>query len=400
MPIIIPSIGSQLEELSANDLRPRAGGAGGVRGTQARGFDVPESPASTLQRRLNSSSGSGAGYYPNSSSAAVERFNKYLSFDGKYDYNYRVFPDTLGSEDNAHYMVININVPVNAQGKPRTNAGFGPSLFGPANYQALEGEYSKVDQLKFPNGVPSGYQALQGITNFATFNVPRGTRRIKESIALFMPVPMVYTHTNVYEEISMTALGAQSIKLGVSAIGKLITGALTQRFDRATQGGLPTIIGAGGETYRKLASLAGYPINPKIEVMFSHTPQRAFRMELLMAPKNQKESETVKNIIDTLRYHSAPEISGNGPIPGIDFGAGIIPLFIPPAEFDITFYHKGKENTKIPRINTCAIEQIEVDYAPSGIYSTFTNGHPVQVRLSLAFRELEILHKERVTQGF
>jgi hypothetical protein len=215
-----------------------------------------------------------------------------------------------------------------------------------------------------------------------------------------MPVPMVYTHTNVYEEISMTALGAQGIKLGVSAIGKLITGALTQRFDRATQGGLPNILGVGGDSIRKLASLAGYPINPKIEVMFSHTPQRAFRMELLMAPKNQKESETVKNIIDTLRYHAAPEISGNGPIPGINFGAGIIPLFIPPAEFDITFYHKGQENTKIPRINTCAIEQIEVDYAPSGIYSTFTNGYPVQVRLSLAFRELEILHKERVAQGF
>jgi hypothetical protein len=390
------SAGTETVELFANQTRSTPGV---VRDRVTPEFELSDSPASVLQRRMSNSARSGY-LNPNSNSQAVDRFNKYLGFDNKYDYNYRVFPDNLGAEESAHYMVININVPVNSEGKARTNAGFGPSLFGPANYQTLEGEYSKVDQLKFPNGVPGGYEALQDINKFASFNIPRGTRRIKESIALFMPVPMVYTHTNVYEEISMTALGAQALKLGVSAIGKAIAGALTQRLDRATQGGLPTLLGVGGESIRKLASLAGYPINPKIEVMFSHTPQRAFRMELLMAPKNQKESETVKNIIDTLRYHAAPEISGNGPIPGTNFGAGIIPLFIPPAEFDITFYHKGKENTKIPRINTCAIEQIEVDYAPSGIYSTFTNGYPVQVRLSLAFRELEILHKERVAQGF
>lgn len=391
-----PSAGTETDELFAFQSRPTPG----VVRDRVPGFvDLPESPATALQRRLNSSSRTGY-LNPNSNSQAIDRFNRYLGFDNKYDYNYRVFPENLGSEESAHYMVININVPVNSEGKARTNAGFGPSVFGPANYQTLENEYSKVDQLKFPGGVPSGYQALQGVNNFAGFNIPRGTRRIKESIALFMPVPMVYTHTNVYEEISLTALGAQALKLGVSAIGKAITGAITQRYDRATQAGVPSILGVGGNTIRQLASLAGYPINPKIEVMFSHTPQRAFRMEFLMAPKSQKESDTVKNIIDTLRFHSAPEISGNAPIPGLNFTGGIIPLFIPPAEFDITFYHKGQENTKIPRINTCAIEQIEVDYAPSGIYSTFTNGYPVQVRLSIAFRELEILHKDRVAQGF
>jgi hypothetical protein len=109
-----------------------------------------------------------------------------------------------------------------------------------------------------------------------------------------------------------------------------------------------------------------------------------------MAPKNENESLTIKNIIDTMRYHSAPEISN----------VGIIPTFIAPAEFDITFYHKGKQNNNIPRINTCALEQIEVDYAPTGVYSTFSNGHAVAIRLSLAFRELEILHKQRVSQGF
>ena len=370
----------------------------GVLRNDGRPSSFNESPATVLQRRMMNGPVSASGYLnENFNSAAVERFNRYLGFDNKYDYNYRVFPEDLGTESSAHYMVININVQTDAQGASRT--AIDPSGFGPATFN-ITNESSKVDQLKFPNGVPRGLSAINGIQQFAYFNVPRGTRRIKEAIALFMPVPMIYTHTNVYEEISLTSLGAQGLKLGVSAIGKFIAGALTQRLGAAAAAGLPRILGAGGNTIRQLAAVAGYPINPKIEVIFSHTPQRSFRMELLMAPRNQRESETVKNIIDTLRFHSAPEISGNGPIPGTNFGAGIIPLFVPPAEFDITFYHKGKENTKIPRINTCAIEQIEVDYAPSGIYSTFTNGHPVQVRLSIAFRELEILHKQRVAQGF
>jgi hypothetical protein len=297
-------------------------------------------------------------------------------------------------------MIININVQVNSAGDVRSNQMM-PNQFGPANF-SVTGEYSQVDQLKYGgSGVPNGPANINslgefatainnGLSSFANANLPRGTRRIKESIALYMPLPTVYTHTNVYEEISLTAFGAQALKLGVTAVGKGIAALATGQLAAAIGLGLPKIIDAAGNLIRKGAAVAGYPINPKIEVLFSHTTQRSFRMEILMAPKNENESLTIKNIIDTMRYHSAPEISN----------VGIIPTFIAPAEFDITFYHKGKENTTIPRINTCALEQIEVDYAPTGVYSTFSNGHAVAIRLSLAFRELEILHKQRVSQGF
>jgi hypothetical protein len=110
-----------------------------------------------------------------------------------------------------------------------------------------------------------------------------------------------------------------------------------------------------------------------------------------MAPRNLKESESIKKIIETLRFHSAAELDKNT----LGF------TFIPPAEFDITFYNKGVENTNIPRINTCVLNVIEVDYSPaSGVYSTFSNGHPVAVRLSLGFTEVEPLHKTRIMQGF
>ena len=351
------------------------------------------SPASKLQNLYDTGS---AGY--NQSSDAAQKFSKYLGFshESQFDYNYRVFPDDLGQDHNAHYMIININVQVNREAQPRTNLK-NTNGFNPANY-TLTNEPSRVDQLRGstqPSLIPTGVggvidQTWNIISDPAAVNLPRSTRKIKEAIALYMPLPTVYTHTNVYEEVSLTAFGAQALKLGATFFGKTIQAGLSGVLQRAASSAAPRIFDEARNLIRRGTTAAGVPINPKIEVLFSHTPQRSFRMEILMAPKNQRESETVKNIIDTLRFHAAPEIDS----------LGFIPIFIPPAEFDITFYHKGKENTKIPRINTCALEQIEVDYAPTGVYSTFSNGYPVAIRLSLAFRELEILHKQRVTQGF
>jgi hypothetical protein len=51
-------------------------------------------------------------------------------------------------------------------------------------------------------------------------------------------------------------------------------------------------------------------------------------------------------------------------------------------------------------MNTCVLDQIEVDFAPTGTYSTFSSGHPVMARLSMGVREIEPLHKRRVIQGF
>lgn len=362
-----------------------------------------DSPAAELQAIYERSPAQANFIFNNRSSETAYRFNNYLGFANanKYDFNYRVFPSDLGSDISNHYMIININVQMNYKGETRTNLPSGAYGFAPATFTPTE-EASRVDQLRgitnisaIPttfSGFTQGVGTLVGnaISDPNAINLPRSTRKIKEAIALYMPLPTIYTHTNVYEEVSLTAFGAQALKLGATFFGKALQAGLAGTINAAVGSGAARIVDGASNLIRRGATAAGMPINPKIEVLFSHTVQRAFRMEILMAPKNEEESITVKNIIDTLRFHAAPELSNIGPIP----------IFVPPAEFDITFYHKGKENTKIPRINTCALEQIEVDYAPTGVYSTFSNGHPVAIRVSLAFRELEILHKERVAQGF
>lgn len=300
----------------------------------------------------------------------------------KYDFSYLTFPNDIGTSYNGHYMVININVRAKMSGEQR-------GAFGGGKYSSyLETDFSTVDNLRgYGNKTPPvvGENATQ--SEFTSLE--RYSRRISQSIALFMPNTMVYNTQHAYEDISLTALVGT---VGVGGLTGLLSmggriGQIGSKFLGSLSGG----IGAGASAVAKLTQT---PINPKVEVVYATTPQRQFIFEFLLVPRNEAESATIWNIVKTLRFHSAPELSqGAGPIPG-----GL--NFYPPAEFDIAFYNMGRENTAIPRINTCVLERIEVDHAPTGMYATHSNGFPVATRLSLAFREIEILHKLRVLQGY
>lgn len=318
----------------------------------------------------------------------------------RYKFNYLVFPNDLGMDDNSHYMIININVPT------RTLSDDPAGRFSGSAFNVIDPiERSKVDRLRFPSTenrsgglIGLAEQALgqfgvgigTGDGNRAPFTIQRKTRRIAESIALHMPTPLVFNTHNAYEEISLSNLAG---RLGTGALGALFAagGSALGSINKAigASAAARIISSATGQVIGTAAKVLQTPINPAVEILFANTLVRQFTIEVLMAPRNEKESLTMKNIIRTMKFHAAPEINDL-------FGL----FWIPPADFDITFYHRGKENLNILRINTCVLERIEVDYAPTGVYSTFRNGHPVAARLSLGFRELEPIHKKRVIQGF
>jgi hypothetical protein len=278
----------------------------------------------------------------------------------KYDFHYRIFPSDLASGDShdRHYMVININVPLPTQFNDHlTFKGQSINTF----HKEPGDELSKVDALRF--NIDPQYKNASGIAfgNRAQFS--RRTRRIVESIAIASPSTLLFQNEHEYTDISLTG-----ILTGISTI--------------------------------PLAPEIKYQLSPAVEVLYSNTLQREFIFDFLLAPRNARDSEAMHQIYKTLRFHAAPERQpyegGGGGISGV-IKTGFV---ITPSEFDITFYYNGKENLSIPRINTCVLRNISMDYSPNGIYSTFSNGHPVQARLSLMFREVEVVDKLRVIQGF
>jgi hypothetical protein len=300
----------------------------------------------------------------------------------EYDFTYKAFPNDLGMDYLGHYVVFNINVPVN----PITSQKRG-SAVTQRQSKLLPNEFSKVDVLRFGNinsgGAPTGAGAA----------IPRRTRRIAQSIALYMPgTQLTYETRNEYQDINMSAIAGQLIS-GVTSTGAGILAMLASKSAAAgyeAASAVGNIIDGAGEVVKTTAQLAGAPINPCVEVMFATTDLRNFMFEFLMVPRNEKEAETVREIIKTFRFHGAPEVMRGG------F------TFVPPAEFDITFYHRGVENTKIPRINTCVLTGIDVDYQSpmNGMWASYRDGNPLATYMRLFFREVEIVHRLRVLQGF
>jgi len=302
-------------------------------------------------------------------------------FQSKYDFTYRRFPLDLGEQSyNGHYMVININVQNGSRFNDSVSNSTGQKI---RTSQLLPNELSKVDSLRF--NIDSQWKDDVG-SDFNTSGavlIPRQTRRVVESIALYMPNTVVFDSNNDYEDVGLTAIGSGAAS-SVAQIASGFAGKTVGKIIRAGSDAINSTVGTG-------AKLLQRPINPRVEVLFRNTLQRTFQFDFLFAPSSQPETIAMEQIIKTLRFHAAPEYESN-------FGAFV---YVPPSEFDITFFNRGIENTSIPRISTCALSKISVDYAPQGVYSTFRGtGSPVSCRMQIEFRELEVVSKLRVLQGF
>ena len=136
----------------------------------------------------------------------------------------------------------------------------------------------------------------------------------------------------------------------------------------------------------------GQAINPQLQVLFKGIGFRSFQFDFLFTPYSQEESLRVKEIIKAFKLAAAPEIK-----PTKVFDEGVF-LDVPDI-FGIEFFYKNKMNENVHRIGKCVLENINVDYAPNG-WSTFNDGSPVQTRLTLQFKEIEIIDKRKINEGY
>ena len=242
----------------------------------------------------------------------------------------------------------------------------------------------------FPNDLSSSYyNHWMTITAYTTYgpytgaignNLPGYTVNKTPAYTAVMYIPggqgdsgIFYDDEHEFTDVKLTNMATQAIAgvtSGIPFVGDLISSAVQKA---------PT-----------MASMAGKPINPGIEVIYATTKRRSFNFTFLMAPSSEDESNKMKNIIKNLRMYAAPELIGvtNGSV------------MRAPAEFAIKFFHKNGENENIPKIRRCVLDRVTVNYSPNGEWSTFSNGHPVSCMLMLNFQELEFIHRDLVSQGF
>ena len=227
-------------------------------------------------------------------------------------------------------------------------------------------------------------------------NVTRKTRRAAAFISLYMPDTVTQTIVNDYDQISLTqALGKAG--LAAQAGGEIVAGDLESIGGAVGPGGRE-VAGALAEQTGNFGSgitdvllfSAGFAQNPQVELLFKSVQNREFLFDFKFTPRTSEEAQTIINIIKAFKFHAAPEIpdTGNGR------------YFVPPDEFDIVFMYGDKRNPNLPQLSTCVLQGIDLNYASAGQWTTFKDGMPVEISLQLRFKEVEIIHKALVADGY
>lgn len=240
--------------------------------------------------------------------------------------------------------------------------------------------------------------SLAAVGEAANRSFTRQYKRIADAIALHIPNALSSRYSVQYEEADTMGFQAmasiargigdaggaviQSISNGsMEGLGSKLTDALTssQAQNSITAGVLQNTGGMG----KSISALSGQAANPKKEQVFSQVDFRTFTFDYQFYPRSEVEAANVAEIIKKFKYHMHPEFKS-----GTDF------LYIYPAEFDITYYSGGAENGFLHRHAACVLTEMNLNYAPQGQFTTFSNGIPTQVNMTLTFRELVPMTKE------
>jgi hypothetical protein len=198
----------------------------------------------------------------------------------------------------------------------------------------------------------------------------RETRQVA-TVALYMPdtVNFQYTasHTNLGLRNTLIQAGGALFKDAAKNITSVIQSDVT----------------------RLALSTQGLALNPLNQLLFDSIDFRTYQLAFTFTPYSRQEAEDVKKIIKLFKEAAMPKITEAA------FGM----FFIPPSTFKIDFLYNGKTNTGISKVTESIIESIDVNYAPNG-WSAHTDGAPVQTTLTMNFKEIELVDKKKIAQGF
>ena len=362
------------------------------------------------------------------------------SLGGKqYEQNTFRFPEDIGNYDKGHYILFNINEQFNTQFSNPQAAGDIPTVI--SNIQDLQrrrgitnpaGIFQQAlgvgqqlagnvqDKIN-SNATISGHQnAVKSYITAAAAALPkevqdvakkvyddtkaivgnvkgdsflRTIRRTTDTIALYMPDSLKFSYGQSYRPLE---LGSGTLAMGAAFASSAYEQIKNNDTSNIANFGVNFLAQKSGQPILKALSVAGTGLvtNPMLELIYSSPSFRNFSFSFMLYPRSEKEAEQVQKILDTLRFHSSPEIKRNT--------GGF--FLIPPSEFDISFMYNGKANPNIDRVSTCVLTNMSVDYAPKGFHAYEVGGEndaklgrtgmPVGIGLSLSFMETQILTKE------
>jgi hypothetical protein len=282
-----------------------------------------------------------------------------------------------------------------SQWKDKLGMISGPNTTGPDSDKLQSAQYQTYTKEKKPIKYSKEAQAI---------HVKRAaTTKMKTAIALYMPASVQvtyganYTDTEIGSMAERAATALEEFTSGNTAEGfSTLLNADSDLVKNAGQfllAGVGNLPGFGGA--RELEAMRkGRIISNRMELAFKGINKRQFQYTFKMMPRNQRESDEIKKIVHAFKFNMLPEFEGSD-LTGRSF--------IVPNTFDIEYMYNGKQNQYLHKISTCVLESMNVTYGGDR-YKTYTataeGAPPQETTISLNFKEMEMITRERVELGF
>ena len=228
-------------------------------------------------------------------------------------------------------------------------------------------------------------------------------KRLDTAIALYMPASVAVTYGAKYtdQEISPMA-GAIGQAVGDMSGGMDLVDTFERALPRVTDGlqqvalkmttGVLDGLGITG-TREAIEIGRAEVIADRMQLAFKGVDRRSFQYTFKMTPRNAREADEIKKIVAAFKFNMMPEYK-EGKRDTLNY----------PATFDIEYHYKGKRNDYLNRVSECFLENVQVQYGGDR-YKTFDphnseGAPPVETSVTLAFKEIEIMHREKIKDGF
>lgn len=283
-------------------------------------------------------------------------------FGNKFGRQDLAYPRDLQSATRGHYIQFTIN-----EIEPASYEQIKNKLIGSAK-NVLSGAIDAVTNYEdTKNSVTKFFQDPNSMTKFINLTQPK--KRTAGTISLYIPETVNFTYAAQYDKLSLATALQQTPIIGKAA--KTVLQPLSEG------------------PARLLLRSQGYAFNPQQQILFDGIDFRTYQMAFIFTPYSKQEADTVQSIIRQFKFHAAPRLATGS--------AGM--FFVPPSTFTPKFFFNGRENTKVNKITESVIENIDVNYAPNG-FTTQSDGSPTQIMLTINFKEIELLTRDRIQQGY
>jgi hypothetical protein len=135
-----------------------------------------------------------------------------------------------------------------------------------------------------------------------------------------------------------------------------------------------------GDYARAVNNATGQVLNPRETLTFEGVNLRQHQFNWELFPNNPRDSDVIKNIVYHLKQHSLPQTANL-------FGINSAFLKYPST---VNLYLLGVNGEHFMKFKPAMIQNITVDYGPTGGVSIMRGGKPAAIGLGIQLSELEV----------